>query len=105
MSWVLTTTLLENTGAGAGQDQLAVVECDCADTTVVRGVSAFGKMSAINFSESLDRYKESFLWVAAQSGNSQGTSFKLMIITHFLSPSITSFLFTHTHTHTRTNTT
>ena len=29
-------------------------------------------MSAINFSESLDRFKESFLWVAAQSGHSQG---------------------------------
>ena len=29
-------------------------------------------MSEINFSESLDRLKESFLWVAAQSGNTQG---------------------------------
>ena len=28
-------------------------------------------MTEVNFSESLERLKESFLWVAAQSGNSQ----------------------------------
>ena len=29
-------------------------------------------MSAISITESLDKFKESFLWVAAQSGNSEG---------------------------------